>query len=429
MDNNNDMEYYMQLNKQHSLYAYNHLYLDEIIKRNKRSYYISNNTNTDDTDNDCITQFKLSTQYKQHPSPYMTNTTIQQQQQQQPSNTTLLHNLTKNALISKTATTPKVKPHSKWKLYRVISGHTGWVRCIDVDPTNNWFVTGSNDRIIKFWDLPSGKLKLSLTGHINTVRGVVISQRHPYLFSCGEDKMIKCWDLEQNRVIRHYHGHLSGVYCLSLHPTLDVLITGGRDCVARVWDMRSRQQVLCLEGHNNTVCSVATQEHEPQVITGSNDCTVKLWDISSGKLMNTLTHHKKSIRKIVIPEHEYTFISGGCDNIKVFKCPEGEFIRNLSGHSGIINSIALNSDGVLVSAAEDGSLYMWDYDSGNNFQVVNVPVQPGSLECESGIFDVKFDKTSTRMITAGCDKTIKMWKEEIEDDNGDNEDVDMNEYN
>jgi pleiotropic regulator 1 len=62
---------------------------------------------------------------------------------------------------------------------------------------------------------------------------------------------------------------------------------------------------------------------------------------------------------------------------------------------------------------------------------VNVPVQPGSLECESGIFDVKFDKTSTRMITAGCDKTIKMWKEEIEDeeaDNCDNEGVNMNEY-
>lgn len=102
--------------------------------------------------------------------------------------------------------------HPKWKLYRVISGHSGWVRCIDVDPTNQWFVTGSNDRVIKFWDLAKGKLKLSLTGHINTVRSVIISPRHPYLFSCGEDKMIKCWDLEQNKVVRHYHGHLSGIY-------------------------------------------------------------------------------------------------------------------------------------------------------------------------------------------------------------------------
>ena len=29
-------------------------------------------------------------------------------------------------------------PFNKWKLYRVISGHNGWVRCLDIDPTNNW---------------------------------------------------------------------------------------------------------------------------------------------------------------------------------------------------------------------------------------------------------------------------------------------------
>ena len=32
---------------------------------------------------------------------------------------------------------------------QVISGHTGWVRCIDVEPGNEWFVTGSADRVIK----------------------------------------------------------------------------------------------------------------------------------------------------------------------------------------------------------------------------------------------------------------------------------------
>ena len=200
--------------------------------------------------------------------------------------------------------------HAPWKLYRVISGHNGWVRCIDVDPTNNWFVTGSNDRVIKFWDLASGKLKLSLTGHINSVRAVVISKRHPYLFSAGEDKQVKCWDLEQNKVVRHYHGHLSGVHTLTLHPSIDVIITGGRDCVARVWDIRSKQQIMCLEGHSNTVSTVVSQEFTPQVITGSHDSTIKLWDLGSGKCLNTLTHHKKSIRSILLHESEHSFVSG-----------------------------------------------------------------------------------------------------------------------
>lgn len=329
-------------------------------------------------------------------------------------NDNLILSLYKNQTHVKFRKNKSITPdwHAPWKLYRVISGHTGWVRCIDVDPTNNWFVTGSNDRLIKFWDLATGKLKLSLTGHINTVRGVVISTRHPYLFSCGEDKSVKCWDLEQNKVVRHYHGHLSGVYCIALHPTLDILVTGGRDCVARVWDLRSRQQIFCLEGHTNTISSVAAQEFNPQIITGSHDTMIKLWDLTAGKCFNTLTHHKKSVRSMVIHEDEYTFLSGGCDNIKVWQCPEGRFLRNITGHNAIVNSIALNKDGVLVSGSDNGLLNFWDYKSGYNFQQIESKEQSGSLSAEAGIFAIKFDHSSTRMITAECDKTIKMWKED-----------------
>ncbi len=46
-----------------------------------------------------------------------------------------------------------------------------WVRCVAVDPGNEWFATGSADRTIKIWDLASGQLKLTLTGHIEQVRG------------------------------------------------------------------------------------------------------------------------------------------------------------------------------------------------------------------------------------------------------------------
>ncbi len=48
----------------------------------------------------------------------------------------------------------KPKWHAPWKLYRVISGHTGWVRCVDVEPGNEWFVTGGADRIIKVYFCP-----------------------------------------------------------------------------------------------------------------------------------------------------------------------------------------------------------------------------------------------------------------------------------
>ncbi len=101
-----------------------------------------------------------------------------------------------NAIALRSRKVVQPQWHAPWKLKTVISGHQGWVRCIAVDPMNKFFVSGSNDRTIKFWDLVEGKLKVTLTGHINTVRALAVSSRHPYLFSCGEDKKVLCWDLE-----------------------------------------------------------------------------------------------------------------------------------------------------------------------------------------------------------------------------------------
>ncbi|XP_014272485.1 pleiotropic regulator 1 [Halyomorpha halys] len=307
---------------------------------------------------------------------------------------------------------PKPKWHAPWKLYRVISGHLGWVRCVTVEPGNEWFATGSADRVIKVWELATGKLKVSLTGHISSVRGLAVSPRHPYLFSCGEDRQVKCWDLEYNKVIRHYHGHLSAVYSLALHPTIDVLITAGRDATARVWDMRTKANVHTLTGHTNTIASVISQAAEPQVITGSHDCTIRLWDLAAGKSIATLTNHKKSIRAVTFHPTLYMFASASPDNIKQWKCPEGVFIQNLTGHNAIVNCLAINPEGVLVSGADNGTLHCWDWRTGYNFQRLQAPVQPGSMDSESGIFSMTFDQSGSRLITTEADKTIKIYKED-----------------
>jgi len=55
-------------------------------------------------------------------------------------------------IIDKIKKVVRPKWHAPWKLKRVIAGHQGWVRCVDFDPSNEWFVTGSADRCIKFWD-------------------------------------------------------------------------------------------------------------------------------------------------------------------------------------------------------------------------------------------------------------------------------------
>ena len=243
---------------------------------------------------------------------------------------------------------PEPAWHAPWRLMRVISGHLGWVRAVAVEPGNEWFVTGSADRTIKFWDLASGSLKLTLTGHVSTVRALAVSARHPYLFSAGEDKQVKCWDLEQNKVIRQYHGHLSGVFAMALHPTLDILVTGGRDAVARVWDMRTKAAVHTLSGHEGAVSSLLTNAVDPQIVSGGMDGSVRLWDLTAGKARAVLTHHKKAVRSLAAHAREFAFVSAGADNLKKWALPDGDLVSNFSGHNSIVNTLALSADGEFV---------------------------------------------------------------------------------
>lgn len=56
--------------------------------------------------------------------------------------------------------------------------------------------------------------------------------------------------------------------------------------------------------------------------------------------------------------------------------------------------------------------YLYVYISRYNFQRLQAPVQPGSMDSEAGVFSITFDMSGTRMITTEADKTIKVYKED-----------------
>ena len=97
--------------------------------------------------------------------------------------------------------------------------------------------------------------------------------------------------------------------------------------------------------------------------------------------------------------------------MKKWQTLDGRFISNYRGHNSVINALACNDDGVLVSGGDDGTLRFWDYGTGHCFQSTETVVQPGSLDAERGVYSVEFDQTGTRMITGEADKSIKIWKE------------------
>ncbi|KAH3670901.1 hypothetical protein OGAPHI_000612 [Ogataea philodendri] len=335
------------------------------------------------------------------------------------SNSTLSKDeLTNSALVPLLGNTPKHgHNHKKWKLNKVLLGHTGQVTSVAFDPFNKYFATGSADSTIKIWNLAASRLDLTLTGHIMAVRGIVVSDRHPYMFTCSEDKTVKCWDLEKNAIIRDYHGHLSSVYSIDVHPTLDLIVTGGRDSSVRVWDIRTKTAVYTFPGHKSSVNQVRARATNPQVISSSMDSTVKTWDLIAGKCDKTLTYHSKSVRSFALGAENEQLITASSDGIKKFQLPDCSYLQNveffetnkIEHGNTIINTLATNADGVMFGGCDNGKFAFWDWQSGEIFQQGTNIAVPGSLEGEKGILCSQFDHSGLRLITGNVDKSIKIW--------------------
>ena len=79
---------------------------------------------------------------------------------------------------------------------------------------------------------------------------------------------------------------------------------------------------------------------------------------------------------------EYVFASASADNIKKWKCPEVEFLGNIGGHNYVLNTIAMNRQGLLFAGGDNGMFRFCDWKTGYCFQEERTVVQPGRREGE-----------------------------------------------
>jgi WD40 repeat protein len=88
---------------------------------------------------------------------------------------------------------------------QIFEGHRGWVLCLATYKgvnehgavVNNWLLSGSDDNMIRIWDLRTGKVLQELVGHHNGVTSLCFANNE--LFSGSMDHYIICWDIDEIR--------------------------------------------------------------------------------------------------------------------------------------------------------------------------------------------------------------------------------------
>jgi WD40 repeat protein len=288
-------------------------------------------------------------------------------------------------------------------LIRTLEGHSSVINGVAVSGDGRRAVSASWDKMLKVWDVESGRELRTLQGHSKWVRGVALSGDGRLAVSASSDNTLKVWDVESGRELRTLQGHFGSVNSVALSGDGRLAVSASDDKTLRVWDLESGHELLTLQGHSDAINGVAVSADGRQAISASKDKTLKVWDVESGRELRTLEGHSWSVFGLAMSEDGRLAVSASADGtLKVWDVENRCDLRTPQGYSSLILGVAVSADGRLaISGSADHTLKVWEVESG---------LELLTLEGHTGyVSAVAMRGDGRRAISASEDHTMKVW--------------------
>jgi len=135
------------------------------------------------------------------------------------------------------------------------------------------------------------------------------------------------------------------------------------DKTIRIWELNFGECLKILRGHTNDVPSITVISDE-KLISGSN-CEIKVWDVESGTCFQTFNvGHTSYINSIVKISNEKIASCDQDGKIMIWNLDNGERLKTIDAHSGIIWRLVKLSNTQIISCSDDKTIKVWDIETG-----------------------------------------------------------------
>ena len=167
----------------------------------------------------------------------------------------------------------------------VLKEHTEAVYGVAFSPDDRWLASGSADRSVKIWELESGKRLYTLTDATDAISTVAFHTKDRRVTASGADRMIRTWELtpQGGRQVGLIPAHEVGVLHVAYAPDGRTLASAAMDGTVKLWDMARGAELRLLESGDEWVQAVAWSQDGRRLAVGRHDGSVAVYDAATGK--------------------------------------------------------------------------------------------------------------------------------------------------
>lgn len=260
--------------------------------------------------------------------------------------------------------------------------------------TDTKYASGGDEGDIKFWNIETGEqdamvLKHGQDGpHKNHDHGkggvmCLAAIDEDNLLSGGVLNVIKHWDLKTGEIKCEYEGHDSWVMCVTLFPDRKRFLAGSCDRTIRLWEVGKEECQRYMIKHTQGIYGIEIID-DNTFLSASADWSLKLWNYEEGTVIRTYGNeswepeesedgHKIWVWYVLVLDKE-RFASAGHDGMcKIWNTWTGECLHTLQIDDHVAmkwnqrppyRCLVKPAEGKLLSACEDKTIKMWNYETG-----------------------------------------------------------------
>ena len=237
-------------------------------------------------------------------------------------------------------------------------------KAMGITPDGKWLICATDESKILLLNITNSvEMDQELVGHTSSVSGIAVASNNEYFISSSNDKTIRKWDLKtfQGEILVENESKINSI---EISPDSKSFVTGTQDGKISIWDVSDTSKVNVIQDESITaVTAVKYNNTGNWLASGDSKGNIKIWDSKNYEVIENIEGRQSRINDIDFSIDDKLMATSCQDGTaRIWDCTN---LNNqpieLTDHNSWTLSITFSPDGksLVTSSKEKDRILIW----------------------------------------------------------------------